>query len=164
MQASVAVLTVSDTRTIETDLSGQLVVDQLTEGGHLVQVRKLVRDVQEEIARMIENWSNDESISLIIVTGGTGASPRDVTPNAILPLLSSTLPGFGELFRQLSFEEIGPASFLSRADAGWIDTSEKRTPIFILPGSPNAVALAMDKIIVPQLCHLLDICSLDVKK
>ncbi len=162
--ASVAVLTVSDTRSIETDKSGQIAADRLTAAGHSVFIRELIRDVEGEITMLIEKWANDESIDLIVVTGGTGPSPRDVTPNAILPLLSSTLPGFGELFRQLSYEEIGSASFLSRADAGWIDNIKNRTPVFILPGSPKAVTLAMDKIIIPQLSHLLDVCLLDTNK
>jgi molybdenum cofactor biosynthesis protein B len=86
-----------------------------------------------------------------------------VTPEAVLPLMAASMPGFGELFRQLSYEEIGAAAMLSRAEAGWIDADDLRTPIFLLPGSPKAVTLAMQKLIALQLGHLLDVCALEVK-
>ena len=162
--AAVAVLTVSDSRSLQDDTSGAIVMDSLTAAGHTIASREIVRDVQTEIVSIVSIWAADNAIHAIIVTGGTGPSKRDITPNAIIPLLSSTLPGFGELFRQLSYEEIGSAAFLSRAEAGWIDNEETRTPIFLLPGAPKAVSLALDRIIIPQLGHLLDVCSWESKR
>ena len=162
MRKSVAaVLTVSDSRLLEDDRSGETIVNALELSGHVVAVREIAKDKQEDIATFIAMWAADEAIHVIIVTGGTGASQRDVTPEAIFPLISAIMPGFGELFRQLSYEEIGAAAMLSRAEAGWFDVGSLRTPIFILPGSPDAVGLAMDKLILPQLGHLLDLCSLE---
>ena len=116
------------------------------------------------IAAMVTKWAGDESVHAIVVTGGTGPSRRDVTPEAVFPLMSATMPGFGELFRQLSYETIGAAAMLSRAEAGWIDAGALRTPVFLIPGSPKAVQLAMHKLVVPQLGHLLDVCSLEQKQ
>ena len=160
-KAAVAVLTVSDSRLLEDDRSGGIVVDTLQVAGHVVCKRELLKDDHEAITTVIKTWSADEIIHAIIITGGTGASRRDNTPEAVLPLFGATMPGFGELFRQLSYEEIGAAAMLSRAEAGWIDIGTKRTPVFLLPGSPNAVELAMHKLIVPQLGHLLDVCSME---
>ena len=159
--ASIAILTVSDTRSLEDDRSGAIIVEALEAAGHTISIHLIVEDEQGEITKVVQQWSRDRAIQVIIVTGGTGASPRDVTPDAILPLLTATLPGFGELFRQLSYEEIGTASFLSRATAGWIDIDGVRTPIFLLPGSPKAVSLAVHQLIVPQLSHLVDLCGLE---
>ncbi len=160
----VAVLTVSDTRSLENDRSGLVIVEQLEAAGHSISVRELVRDEQTAIIALITNWSRQESVHAIVITGGTGPSRRDVTPEAVLPLMSATMQGFGELFRQLSYEEIGAAAMLSRADAGWIDSGSKRTPVFLLPGSPKAVSLAMSQLIIPQLGHLLEVCSLESKQ
>ena len=160
-QASVAILTVSDTRSIEEDASGAIAIEQLKDAGHCIVHREIARDEVDEITRFVLKWASDPQVDAIFVTGGTGPSTRDVTPDALLPMMSAILPGFGELFRQLSYEEIGSASMLSRAEAGWIDSGKRRTPVFLLPGSPNAVTLAMSKIIVPQLGHLLDVCSLE---
>ncbi len=163
-KAIVAVLTVSDTRSIEDDRSGAIAVDELEQGGHSVAVRELVHDEHAAIAAMVTKWAGDESVHAIVVTGGTGPSRRDVTPEAVFPLMSATMPGFGELFRQLSYETIGAAAMLSRAEAGWIDAGALRTPVFLMPGSPKAVQLAMQKLIIPQLGHLLDVCSLEPKQ
>ena len=160
--ANVAILTVSDSRLVDDDQSGAMIVESLTAAGHIVSSRKIVSDMQPMIAETITRWADEHAIQAIIVTGGTGPSQRDVTPDAILPLMSSTLRGFGELFRQLSYEEIGAAAMLSRAEAGWIDTESGRTLIFLLPGSPKAVKLALDKLILPQLGHILDVCSLEM--
>lgn len=159
VEASVAVLTVSDTRSLENDQSGACIVHLLETAGHSVIKRDLVQDEVPLISITVSGWAASSEVDAIIVTGGTGASPRDVTPEAVSPLLSALIPGFGELFRQLSYEEIGPAAFLSRAEAGWIDEGKVRTPVFLLPGSLKAVNLAMQKIIVPQLGHLLAVCQ-----
>ncbi len=162
--ARIAVLTVSDTRSLEEDKSGSIAVDVLSDAGHRVVLREIVRDECQEIALLVSAWASDESVDAIVVTGGTGPSRRDVTPEAVVPLMTTTLPGFGELFRQLSFKEIGAASMLSRAEAGWIDAGVLRTLVFLLPGSPKAVQLATSQIIAPQLGHLLDVCSLEAKQ
>lgn len=159
--ASIAVLTVSDTRSLEDDYSGAIIVEAFKAVGHTIANHAVVTDEQEEIKMIVHRWSCDAAIQAIIVSGGTGVSPRDVTPDAIVPMMTSILPGFGELFRQLSFEEIGTASILSRATAGWIDVDAIRTPIFLLPGSPKAVALAVSKLILPQLSHLVDLCGME---
>ncbi|MBT4523942.1 MAG: MogA/MoaB family molybdenum cofactor biosynthesis protein [Phycisphaerae bacterium] len=160
--ARVALLTVSDTRTLEEDVSGSLAISELQTAGHSVVKREIVRDVPVEIATLVSAWSSDQFVDAIIVTGGTGPARRDITPDTIVPLLASVLPGFGELFRQLSYEEIGASAMLSRAVAGWIDNGTKRTPIFLLPGSPKAVTLAVSKLIAPQLGHLLEVSTLEV--
>jgi len=159
--ASIAVLTVSDTRSIKDDHSGVIIVEALQVAGHTIANHAVVTDELKEIKTIVHQWARDIAIQVIIVSGGTGASPRDVTPDAIVPMMTSILPGFGELFRQLSFEEIGTASILSRATAGWIDVDTIRTPIFLLPGSPKAVTLAVSKIILPQLSHLVDLCGME---
>jgi|TARA_B100001964_G_C14130127_1_gene552466 molybdenum cofactor biosynthesis protein B len=162
--AIVAVLTVSDTRSIEDDRSGAIATEELIAAGHTIAERAIVRDVKSDIASAVLRWAEDESVHAIVVTGGTGPSRRDVTPEAVAPLMSAKLSGFGELFRQLSYEQIGAAAMLSRAEAGWIDSGSLRTPVFLLPGSPKAVTLAISKLIAPQLGHFLDVCSLEAKK
>lgn len=161
--ASVALLTVSDTRTLDTDISGDIISTFLETEGHAISTREIVTDDKEHICLKVASFAVDLSIDVIVVTGGTGPSTRDCTPDAILPMFDSTLPGFGELFRQLSYAEIGSAAMLSRAEAGWIVKDKRRTPVFILPGSPKAVSLAMEKLILPQLGHLLDLCRLEAK-
>ncbi len=159
--AHVAVLTVSDTRSLDDDTSGACIVDALTRAGHAVLCREIVPDEQGAIATIITMWAADPTVDAVIVTGGTGVSPKDVTPEAIVPLLAATLDGFGELFRSISYKEIGGAAMLSRAVAGWIETNSMRTPVFLLPGSPAGVELALSTLIVPQLGHLLDVCSME---
>ena len=159
--AHVAVLTVSDTRSLNDDSSGTCIVDTLVEAGHIVHCREIVPDEQDSIASIITTWAADPAVDAIIVSGGTGASPQDVTPDAIVPLLAATLDGFGELFRSISYKEIGAAAMLSRAVAGWIETDAMRTPVFLIPGSPAGVKLALSSLIVPQLGHLLDVCSME---
>jgi molybdenum cofactor biosynthesis protein B len=146
-----AVLTISDTRNLETDSSGKLIVEQMTAAGHQMLDRRIVPDEPLDICSAIGQLSAHANLDVIITTGGTGISPRDRTPEAVEPLLDATLPGFGEMFRVLSYEEIGPATMLSRAFAGRID----RVLIFCLPGSSNAVRLAMEKLLVPELPHLV---------
>ncbi|RYG67911.1 MogA/MoaB family molybdenum cofactor biosynthesis protein [bacterium] len=146
------VLTVSDTRTLETDRGGALIEELLLANGHQVVGRQVVRDEIESIRGTVEQEMTGLSEpEIILVTGGSGIGPRDVSPEALRPLLTKELPGFGEVFRVLSFEEVGAATMLSRAFAGVIG----RTLLFVLPGSTNAVRLAMEKLILPELGHLV---------
>lgn len=146
------VLVVSDTRTLETDGGGALIESLLEGAGHEVVARQVVRDETPSIVGAIEQASGGiGDPEVLLVTGGSGIGPRDVTPDALRPLLTKELPGFGEVFRVLSFQEIGAATMLSRAFAGVMG----RTLLFVLPGSTNAVQLAMEKLILPELGHLV---------
>lgn len=149
--ARCAVLTVSDSRTLESDASGDLIQERLEDAGHEVVSRELVADDRGQIHRRLESWLEAAELDLIVTTGGTGISRSDRTPEAVRPLLERELPGFGELFRRLSYDQIGAAAMLSRATAG----VHGDTAIFALPGSPKAVELAMDELIVPEIGHLL---------
>lgn len=149
MPVRCAVLTVSDTRTRETDGSGQYIVDRLTEVGHVVAARELVPDAELRIRAQLAAWIADPGIDVVIATGGTGVTPRDVTPEALAPLVTKPIVGFGELFRWLSFEEIGAATIQSRAEAALCGA----TYVFLLPGSTGGVRLGMEKILLPQLDH-----------
>lgn len=142
-----AVLTVSDTRTLDTDTSGAAVVDRLSAAAHDVVARKIVRDEIEDIRQQLRAWIDGESIDVVVVTGGTGVTTRDITPEALEPLVTKRIPGFGELFRWLSFAAIGTSTIQSRAEAAIC----QGTLVFLLPGSTGAVRLAMEQIIVPQL-------------
>ncbi len=142
-------MTVSDTRTDEDDRSGHRIVSLLADGGHEIVAKHIVKDEPEQIVLMLDNLAVGADV--IIFNGGTGISKRDSTFEAISAKLEKVLPGFGELFRMLSYEEIGPASMLSRATAGVF----RDTIIFSTPGSTNAVGLAMEKLILPQLKHLV---------
>ncbi len=163
MSVSIAVLTVSDTRSSDSDFSGKCITEILTAAGHIVNTKAIVKDEESDIQYVIGKWLKEGFVDVIVVTGGTGPSIRDVTPNAIVPMFTSRMPGFGELFRQLSYDEIGSAAMLSRADAGWIDQGLIRIPVFLLPGSPHAVRLAITALIEPQLNHLMQICSQEQK-
>lgn len=143
----VAVLTVSDTRTLETDSSGGLLADFATSGGHRLVDRVIVPDDVAQLRERVTLWSKRGDVSVILITGGTGITGRDVTPEAIEPMLTKPIPGFGELFRMLSYADIGAATIQSRAFAGLIDA----VLVFALPGSTGAVRLAIDKILAPQL-------------
>jgi len=145
----VAVVTVSDTRTLATDRSGQTIAELLTGAGHRVIRRDIVRDNREEIREALRGHIADREVDVIITTGGTGVTPRDVTPEALAPLVSKPIPGFGELFRWLSYAEIGTSTIQSRAEAALCDT----TYVFLLPGSTGAVRTAMEKILLAQLDH-----------
>ena len=142
-----AVLTVSDTRTEATDTSGQTVVDRLTGAGHQVVRRDLVKDDLETIREALRGYVADPEVDVVITTGGTGVTRRDVTPEALAPLITKPIPGFGELFRMLSWEEIGTSTIQSRAEAALCD----ETYVFLLPGSTGAVKTAMDRILLSQL-------------
>jgi molybdenum cofactor biosynthesis protein B len=144
---AVAVLTVSDTRTPETDTSGNTIVDRLTQASHRIADRKMCKDDYQTIRSIIADWVADPKVEFVIVTGGTGVTQRDVTPDAVRSLVTKPIPGFGELFRWLSYGEIGTSTIQSRADAGVCAD----TIVFLLPGSNGACRLAMEKIILPQL-------------
>ena len=151
--ASVAVhiVTVSDTRTLETDTSGTLIASLLDEGGHRIAGRTVLKDEPADVRRTVEALVRDEAVDVVITTGGTGITARDSTFEAIDGLLEKRLVGFGELFRMLSYQEIGAAAMLSRATAGLTT----RTVILALPGSEHAVRLAMEKLVLPELGHLV---------
>ncbi|MEM9492209.1 MAG: molybdenum cofactor biosynthesis protein B [Myxococcota bacterium] len=146
---NIAVLTVSDTRTLDTDRSGQIIVDKLDQAGHHIAARTIVTDNRERVRDQLAQWIADDGVDVIITTGGTGVTPRDITPEAMAPLVSKPIPGFGELFRWLSYDEIGTSTIQSRAEAALCGT----TYVFLLPGSPGAVTTAMDKILLSQLDH-----------
>ena len=152
---NVAVLTVSDTRTLPTDTSGQYIVDALGAAGHTIVGRTIVKDVEIEIRAQLAQWIADPGVDVVVATGGTGVTPRDVTPEALAPLVTKHIPGFGELFRWLSYAEIGTATVQSRADAALCGA----TYVFLLPGSTGGVKLGVDKILVPQLDHRLKPCN-----
>src|SRR5262249_30000829 len=147
---SLAVLTVSDSRTMETDTSGALIVELSESAGHRVIEREIVPDEPERIRPLLRKYSEIPELHAILITGGTGMSSRDQTFETVSELLSKTLPGFGELFRMLSYVEIGPACMLSRALGGLIG----KVVVLMMPGSKAAVQLAMSKIILPELPHL----------
>jgi molybdopterin adenylyltransferase len=143
----IGVITVSDSRTPETDDSGTLAVELLQGAGHKVLERDLVVDEARAIQDVVGRAMARSKIDIMIMTGGTGLTLRDVTPEALAPFVTKEIPGFGELFRWLSFQEIGTSTIQSRAQAVMIGP----TVVFMLPGSPSAVRTAMEKIILPQL-------------
>lgn len=145
------VLTISDSKTEVTDTSGALIRELLTKAGHPVVGHRIVKDEPSEVQRVIEACCSDPRTQAIIMTGGTGITSRDTTFEAVESRLEKRLPGFGELFRILSYEEIGAAAMLSRAQAG----VRQGRIIFSLPGSPNACRLALEKLILPELGHLV---------
>ena len=142
-----AVITVSDTRTADTDTSGDLITERLSSMGHPVVKRMIVPDDLDGIIQAVKGCIDDPQIVTVITTGGSGITRRDVTPDAVSSLGSKHIPGFGELFRFLSYQEIGTSTIQSRADA-WLC---EETLVFVLPGSTGAVRLAMDGILVEQL-------------
>ncbi|WP_096434819.1 MogA/MoaB family molybdenum cofactor biosynthesis protein [Alteribacter populi] len=146
------VLTVSDTRTEDTDKSGKLMKKKLSDAGHSVVRYQIVKDEFTTIQQVIREAEQDKDISVLLITGGTGIALRDTTFEAVESMLDKTLPGFGELFRYLSYEkDIGPAAMLSRATAG----IRGNTTIFSTPGSSGAVKLAMDELIIPEVTHVV---------
>ena len=151
--ASVAcfVLTVSDTRTDANDTGGQAIRELLENAGHSVSGHAIVKDDAGQVAGAVRERLADGTTQVIITTGGTGISARDTTFEAITQLFDKRLDGFGELFRMISFNEIGSAAMMSRATAGTVG----RKAIFVLPGSPAAVRLAMQKLIIPELGHIV---------
>lgn len=144
------VITVSDTRSPETDRSGQRLMQLLGDAGHQIIHYQIVKDQPAQIHTLFQSWIHQPDLAVLIFNGGTGIAPRDTTYDAIARLLEKTLPGFGELFRVLSYQEIGSRAMASRAIAGVCN----HKLIFVLPGSPNAVGLATEKLILPELQHL----------
>ncbi len=142
-----AVFTASDTRTVENDTSGDLLVDQLEAVGHVIVRRKIIRENLEEMREVLGSAIESDEIEVVLITGGTGITKRDLTPEAIISYSTKEIPGFGELFRWLSYDQIGSSTIQSRACAHLCE----RTIVFGLPGSPNAVRLALEKILIPQL-------------
>ena len=148
---NLAVLTVSDTRAIDTDTSGALIVTLAESAGHRVAERALVPDEPLAMRPLLQDWIARDDIHAILISGGTGISARDQTYETVASLLTKPLPGYGELFRMLSYAEIGPACMLSRAVGGL----SAQTAVLVMPGSRAAVDLAMTKIILPELPHLV---------
>jgi molybdenum cofactor biosynthesis protein B len=146
-----AVVTVSDTRTLATDTGGQTVVDRLTAAGHVVVERHIVPDEPERLRPLLIELRQRADVDAVLLTGGTGIASRDQTYETVAGLLTKPLPGYGELFRMLSYGEIGAAAMLSRAVGGLLG----RAVVLTMPGSTAAVRLAMDKLILPELGHLV---------
>ncbi len=144
---SISLLTISDTRTLETDKSGNLLEEKVAESGHFIFDRKIVRDEIFEIQKVSKNWINNPKVEIVISTGGTGLTGRDVSPEAFRQIFDKEIEGFGELFRYLSFKKIGTSTIQSRAIAG----VSNGTYIFVLPGSPSACRDAWDDILSHQL-------------
>ncbi|MBI3402869.1 MAG: MogA/MoaB family molybdenum cofactor biosynthesis protein [Acidobacteria bacterium] len=145
------IVTVSDTRTASTDRSGDTIADLLTAAGHVVAGRAIVKDEPELVRGAIERQLAHPDVQVIVTTGGTGITSRDTTYEAVTALLQKRLDGFGELFRMLSYEQIGSAAMMSRACAGLV----AGRIVIALPGSEAAVRLAMEKLVIPELGHLV---------
>ena len=156
---NIAVMTVSDTRTPETDTSGDILAERLTTAGHQLAARCIVSDDKEKIAAQVQSWIDDSQIDVVISTGGTGLTGRDTTPEAITPLFEKTIEGFSVIFHQVSFQSVGLSTLQSRAVAGLANN----TFIFALPGSNGAVKDGRDKVINFQLdsrhkpCNLVEL-------
>jgi molybdenum cofactor biosynthesis protein B len=146
-----AVLTVSDTRSLDDDTSGKAIIDLLEEAGHAPEHVGIVRDDLHTIRSRVWDLLQNDDYQAIVVDGGTGVSDRDVTIEAVEPLLEKSLTGFGELFRMLSYDEIGSGAFMSRALAGVVN----KKVVFCIPGSEKACRLAVSKLIAPELGHVI---------
>jgi molybdenum cofactor biosynthesis protein B len=155
LPVNIAVLTVSDTRTLKDDKSGNILVDRIEGAGHVVIDRDLIKDNVPNIVAKLEDWICKDNIDVVISTGGTGVTGRDVTPEAFQSVYEKTIPGFGELFRMLSFDKIGTSTIQSRATAGVAGG----TYLFALPGSPGACKDAWDDILVHQLDYRFKPCN-----
>lgn len=143
----IAVLTVSDTRTFENDKSGQTLADRIEAAGHMLKARAIVTDDREKIAGQVMAWTLDPEIDVVITTGGTGFTGRDVTPEALEPLFEKRMDGFSEVFHRISYDKIGTSTIQSRATGGVLNA----TYIFVIPGSPGACKDAWDGILKAQL-------------
>ena len=148
---SCAVVTVSDTRTIDSDASGQRITELLTAAGHVVGPHVIVRDERSEITDCVQGLLGGGDVQAVILNGGTGLAPRDVTVEAVRPLLDKEVSGFGELFRYLSYGDIGSAAMLSGATAG----VSRGVVVICMPGSTPAVELAMSKLVLPEIGHMV---------
>lgn len=147
---TVAIVTVSDTRTPDTDQNRHYIEKRMTELGHIVAAYRLIKDEPDQVAAVLEELTTMPGVQLVLFNGGTGISPRDTTYDVVSRHLQKTLPGFGELFRMLSWQEVGAAAMFSRATAGVYNN----TLVFSMPGSPNAVQVALEKLIIPEINHL----------
>ncbi|RMF81229.1 MAG: molybdenum cofactor biosynthesis protein MoaB [Chloroflexi bacterium] len=147
---TVAIVTVSDSRTPETDKNKHYIEARMNELGHRVAAYRLIKDEAEQVAAVIEALCAMPEVQIVLFNGGTGISPRDTTYDVVSRYLEKELPGFGELFRMISYEQIGAAAMLSRATAGVY----KQTVIFSMPGSTNAVKTALEQLIIPEMNHL----------
>lgn len=145
------IITISDTRNFENDKSGQIIKKKLLEKQYNISFYQIIKDEPEQIKSLINSLVKEKKIDLLILNGGTGIAPRDNTFDVVNKILDKKIPGFGELFRYLSYQEIGSRAMVSRAIAGIY----KNKIIFSLPGSSNAVTLGMDKLILPELNHLI---------
>ncbi|MER1985017.1 MAG: MogA/MoaB family molybdenum cofactor biosynthesis protein [Solibacillus sp.] len=151
LSVRVRVVTVSDTRTEETDRSGRKIIDLLEEAHHQVVAYDIVKDDKQAIGDVLKKCCGNPQSEVVLINGGTGLAERDITFEIVQEFIDKPIPGFGELFRLLSYEEIGSASMLSRATAG----IRGRLAIFSMPGSTAAVTLAMTKLILPELAHIV---------
>jgi molybdopterin adenylyltransferase len=147
---TVAIVTVSDTRTPETDENRKYITGRMAELGHNVAAYRLIKDEPDQVAAALDELTKMAGVQIVLFNGGTGISQRDTTFDVISRMLEKTLPGFGELFRMLSWQEVGPAAMLSRATAGVYHG----TLVASMPGSPNAVQTALEKLILPEINHL----------
>ena len=147
LPVGIAVLTVSDTRTLDDDRSGATLVDRIREAGHRVADRAIVKDDVEAIRSTVLGWSRDGEIDVVITTGGTGFTGRDVTPEALEPIFEKRMDGFSEVFHRISYDKIGTSTIQSRATGGVVNA----TFVFVLPGSPGACRDAWDHILKAQL-------------
>ena len=156
---NIAIITVSDTRTFENDKSGDTLAARITDAGHNLYERLIMKDDCEDLAAQLKKWSNDPEVDVVITTGGTGVTGRDVTPEAFKMVIEKEIPGFGEIFRMLSYQKIKTSTIQSRAMAGVVNA----TYMFALPGSSGAVKDAWDDILVHQLdartkpCNFVDL-------
>ena len=155
LPVNIAVMTVSDTRTLENDKSGDTLVDRLDGAGHNLAGREVVPDEKDKIISQLKAWIDDADVDVVLATGGTGVTGRDVTPEAFSEVCEKDIPGFGELFRMLSFDKIGTSTIQSRATAGVAGG----TYLFALPGSPGACRDAWDDILVHQLDYRFKPCN-----
>lgn len=147
-----AIITVSDTRNQDTDISGKISQEMLIKANHKIVYYEIIKDEPHQIKSLLLNLASNEELNCIIFSGGTGISSRDNTYDVISQILEKTLSGFGEIFRYLSYQEIGSRAIASRATAGLYNGKI----VFSLPGSQNAVKLALEKLIIPELNHLVD--------
>jgi molybdenum cofactor biosynthesis protein B len=156
VSVSIAILTVSDTRTDETDSSGRLLAERATAAGHRIHAKLILRDDRELLVAQLRAWIASGAVDVVLVTGGTGVTGRDVTPDALLDVLEKELPGFGELLRQISLKTVGLSAIQSRATAGVAGS----TLLFAIPGSTGACRDAWDEILVHQLDSRYRPCNL----
>ncbi len=151
IKANCAIITVSDTRDFTTDKSGKLINDLLKKEGHIITNYQIIKDDPEQIKSILIDLGKDNELNCLIFSGGTGIAPRDTTYDVISKFFTKTLDGFGEIFRYLSYQEIGSRAIASRATAGIYQNKI----VFSLPGSSNAVKLGLEKLIIPELPHLI---------